>query len=167
MFACLTNAITGRMKGLVFSANSTVNHLAEMTIYDDPPPFAYHPLFHSLLQHNLFLGGLSFNPSFSLPFEQRGQSFLSKLIIMASGAPIPVPVTAPEEKILCIADLEKAGSRKMEKGVRGELNGGTFRLISLFYTPVMPFDILFRYAPLNLNYRLRSSQSYLSLHYKR
>jgi len=52
---------------------------------------------------------------------------------MAGGVPIPVPVTVPEEKILCIADLERAGSRKMEKGARGELNGGKFRLISLSY----------------------------------
>jgi hypothetical protein len=51
---------------------------------------------------------------------------------MASGAPILVPVTVPEEKILCIADLEKAGSRKMEKGARGESKWGKFRLISLF-----------------------------------
>ena len=39
---------------------------------------------------------------------------------MAGGAPIPVPITDPEEKILSIADLEKAGSQKMEKGARGE-----------------------------------------------
>jgi hypothetical protein len=42
------------------------------------------------------------------------------LIIIAGGTPIPVPVTVPEEKMLCIADLEKAGSRKMKKGARGE-----------------------------------------------
>jgi hypothetical protein len=44
---------------------------------------------------------------------------------MAGGAPIPVPMTAPQEKILCIADLEKAGSRKMEKGARGEPKWGS------------------------------------------
>jgi hypothetical protein len=43
---------------------------------------------------------------------------------MSGGAPIPVPVADPEEKILCIADLEQAGSRKMEKGARGESRRG-------------------------------------------
>jgi hypothetical protein len=38
---------------------------------------------------------------------------------MTGGAPILVPAADPEEKILCIADLEKAGSEKMEKGARG------------------------------------------------
>jgi hypothetical protein len=45
---------------------------------------------------------------------------------MAGGAPIPVPITDPEEKILCIADLEMAGSKKMDKGARGELRGTSF-----------------------------------------
>jgi hypothetical protein len=45
---------------------------------------------------------------------------------MTSGAPILVPVMVPEEKILCIADLEKAGSGKMEKGARGESKWGKF-----------------------------------------
>lgn len=62
-----------------------------------------------------------------------GYEFPLKLVIMAGGAPIPVPVTVPEEKILCIADLEKAGSRKMEKGARGESKWGKLRLISLSY----------------------------------
>jgi hypothetical protein len=61
---------------------------------------------------------------------------------MAGGAPILVPVTVPEEKILCIADLEKAGSRKMEKSARGESKGGKFWLIPLSYFPVMLFNIL-------------------------
>jgi hypothetical protein len=39
---------------------------------------------------------------------------------MASGAPVPVPVDNPGQKILCIADLEEAASKKMEKGPRGE-----------------------------------------------
>jgi hypothetical protein len=39
---------------------------------------------------------------------------------MAGGAPVPVPVDNPEQKILCIADLEAAASKKMEKGARGE-----------------------------------------------
>jgi len=74
---------------------------------------------------------------------------------MAGGVPIPVPVTVPEEKILCIADLERAGSRKMEKGARGELNGGSSVLFRFPTFPVMPFNILLLYASLNLDHLLR------------
>lgn len=35
-----------------------------------------------------------------------------------AGNPIPVPV--PAEKILCIPDLEVAGSKKLPAGIRGE-----------------------------------------------
>jgi hypothetical protein len=35
---------------------------------------------------------------------------------MSGGAPVPVPVA---EKILCIADLEDAGSKKLPLGARG------------------------------------------------
>jgi hypothetical protein len=39
---------------------------------------------------------------------------------MSGGAPIPVYVP---EKILCIADLKEAGSKKLEPLARGELYG--------------------------------------------
>lgn len=35
---------------------------------------------------------------------------------MSGGAPVPVPVA---EKILCIADLKEAGSKKLPTGPRG------------------------------------------------
>ena len=38
---------------------------------------------------------------------------------MAGGAPIPVPTSDPDEKILSIADLEKAASKKLDKTARG------------------------------------------------
>lgn len=38
---------------------------------------------------------------------------------MAGGAPVPIPISDPDEKILSIKDLEKAGSKKLEKNVRG------------------------------------------------
>lgn len=40
---------------------------------------------------------------------------------MAGGAPIPVPTSDPDEKILSIADLEKAASKKLEKSARGKM----------------------------------------------
>ena len=36
------------------------------------------------------------------------------------GKPVPVPTS---EMILCIPDLEREGSKKLEKGLRGELSG--------------------------------------------
>jgi hypothetical protein len=47
---------------------------------------------------------------------------------MAGGAPVPIPVSVPgaddpgeeKETILCIADLERAGSRKMGMVARGK-----------------------------------------------
>ena len=50
---------------------------------------------------------------------------------MAGGAPVPLPVDNPEQKILCIADLEEAASKKMEKGARGELVGGDEPLLTV------------------------------------
>jgi hypothetical protein len=123
-----------------------VNRLAEMTIYDDPPALVVSYALPLTTSSQPFPWGFYFNLSFSLLFKQLGLSFPFKLIIMAGGAPIPVPITAPEEKILCIADLEKAGSRKMEKGARGESQGGMFRLILLSYFPVMPFNIFLLYG---------------------
>lgn len=38
---------------------------------------------------------------------------------MAGGAPIPIPTSDPDEKILSIADLEKAASKKLGKSARG------------------------------------------------
>lgn len=38
---------------------------------------------------------------------------------MAGGGPIPVPTSDPDQKILSIADLEKAASKKLEKSARG------------------------------------------------
>jgi (S)-2-hydroxy-acid oxidase len=45
---------------------------------------------------------------------------------MSGGAPVPVPVA---EKILCIADLEKAGSKKLPMGARG--TSGVWSNVSL------------------------------------
>jgi hypothetical protein len=39
---------------------------------------------------------------------------------MSGGLPVPVKAVDPEEKMLCIADLEKAGSKKLTKMARGE-----------------------------------------------
>lgn len=39
---------------------------------------------------------------------------------MSGGAPIPVSVSDSEAKILCIADLEKAASKKLPTGARGQ-----------------------------------------------
>jgi hypothetical protein len=43
---------------------------------------------------------------------------------MSGGAPIPVTTTEkdadPEGKVLCIADLEREGSKKLPRVVRGE-----------------------------------------------
>lgn len=38
---------------------------------------------------------------------------------MAGGAPVPVPTSDPDEKILSIADLEKAASKRLGKTARG------------------------------------------------
>ena len=38
---------------------------------------------------------------------------------MAGGAPVPVPTSDPDGKILSIADLEKAASKKLGKSARG------------------------------------------------
>ena len=38
---------------------------------------------------------------------------------MAGGAPVPVPTSDPDQKILSIADLEKAASKKLGKSARG------------------------------------------------
>ena len=43
-------------------------------------------------------------------------------ITMAGGAPIPVPTSDPDEKILSIADLEKAASKKLDKTARGNIH---------------------------------------------
>lgn len=37
-----------------------------------------------------------------------------------AGLPAPLPTKVEDNKILCIPDLEKAGSAKLSKGVRGE-----------------------------------------------
>lgn len=39
---------------------------------------------------------------------------------MAGGAPVPVPVPESQDKILSIADLEKAASKKLGKTARGK-----------------------------------------------
>jgi hypothetical protein len=39
---------------------------------------------------------------------------------MSGDAPLPRKEPDPEEKILCIAYLEKAGSKKLSKMVRGK-----------------------------------------------
>ena len=39
---------------------------------------------------------------------------------MAGGAPVPVPTSDPDQKILSIADLEKAASKKLGKSARGK-----------------------------------------------
>lgn len=41
------------------------------------------------------------------------------LIAMAGGAPVPVPTSDPDQKILSIVDLEKAASKKLGKNARG------------------------------------------------
>ncbi len=38
---------------------------------------------------------------------------------MAGGAPIPIPTSDLEEKILSIKDLERAASKKLDKSTRG------------------------------------------------
>lgn len=38
---------------------------------------------------------------------------------MAGGAPVPVPTSDPDQKILSIADLERAASKKLGKSARG------------------------------------------------
>jgi hypothetical protein len=50
---------------------------------------------------------------------------------MSGGAPVPVPVA---EKILCIADLKEAGSKKLGSGARGMSNvleNHTRRLVAI------------------------------------
>ena len=44
---------------------------------------------------------------------------LSLIAAMAGGAPVPVPVSDPEDTILSIADLEKAASKKLGKTAGG------------------------------------------------
>jgi len=39
---------------------------------------------------------------------------------MSGGAPVIVKANDPQEKILCIADLEKVGSSKLTKVARGQ-----------------------------------------------
>ena len=41
-------------------------------------------------------------------------------VAMAGGGPVPVPTSDPDQKILSIADLEKAASEKLEKSARGK-----------------------------------------------
>lgn len=50
---------------------------------------------------------------------------------MAGGAPVPVPTSDPDEKILSIADLEKAASTKLGKTARGKCEIPTL-LCSIF-----------------------------------
>lgn len=49
---------------------------------------------------------------------------------MAGGAPVPVPTSDPDEKILSIADLEKAASKKLGKSARG--NTQSFVMLNFF-----------------------------------
>lgn len=55
-------------------------------------------------------------------FEIGRRSVLSyQLYAMAGGAPVPVPTSDPDQRILSIADLEKAASQKLGKSARGNL----------------------------------------------
>ncbi|KAF2168565.1 hypothetical protein M409DRAFT_21315 [Zasmidium cellare ATCC 36951] len=42
-----------------------------------------------------------------------------------AGRPVPVPVEGLEDKILCIKDLEEAGSKKLPKAIRDFFNSGS------------------------------------------
>ena len=53
---------------------------------------------------------------------------------MAGGAPIPVPTSDPDEKILSIADLEKAASKRLGKSARG--NRQSFIALNLLALPM-------------------------------
>lgn len=61
-----------------------------------------------------------------LPFALHGisrhqhPSIYTVSIAMAGGAPVPVPTSDPDEKILSIADLEKAASTRLGKTARGK-----------------------------------------------
>lgn len=50
---------------------------------------------------------------------------------MAGGAPVPIPTSDPDEKILSIADLEKAATKRLGKSARGK------REVSIYYARFM------------------------------
>lgn len=57
-------------------------------------------------------------------FEANIPLYSTVLFAMAGGGPVPVPTSDPDEKVLSIADLEKAASKKLGKIARG--NFGVF-----------------------------------------
>lgn len=52
---------------------------------------------------------------------------------MAGGGPVPIPTSDPNEKILSIADLEKAASKKLEKTARGKIESCVMFGFFLFF----------------------------------
>lgn len=57
----------------------------------------------------------------SVTTRARSQRFNPALVdlAMAGGAPVPIPVSDPEDAILCIPDLQKAASKKLGKTAGG------------------------------------------------
>ena len=60
---------------------------------------------------------------------------------MAGGAPVPVPTSDPDEKILSIADLEKEASKKLGKSARG--NTQSFVMLNFLAIPMILSFLVF------------------------
>ena len=59
---------------------------------------------------------------------------------MAGGAPIPVPTSDFEEKILSIKDLERAASKKLEKNTRGNRLVILHEWLDFYFTGFRPLS---------------------------
>ena len=59
-------------------------------------------------------------------------------IAMAGGAPVPVPTSDPDQKILSIADLQREASKKLGKSARGDWQ--LFLFILNYFAVVMLFS---------------------------